>query len=56
MKTLHEKLKDLASRLEGDDAATVWSAVMATAPVPTPTIETCEQVVPGLYHHFRFYG
>lgn len=53
--TLHEKLKDLASRLEGDDAATVWAAVMATAPGPTPTHESLTQPVPGLYLHQKHY-
>ena len=56
MKTLHEKLKDLANRLEGEDAQTVFQAVMATAPCQAPTIETLEQPVPGIYHHFRYYG
>ena len=59
MMTLHEKLKELANRLDAEgkkeDAATVFSAVIATAPGPTPTYESLTQPVPGYYLHQRRY-
>lgn len=60
MKDLHEKLKDLAARLNAsgqkDDAAIVFAAVFATAPGPEPTIETLSQPMAGMYYHLRYYG
>ena len=54
--SLHEKLKELAGRLEGDDAATVFAAAFATAPGPVPTMESLEQLTPGYFLHMRRYG
>ena len=57
--TLHEKLLALATKLddagEKEDAATVFAAAFATAPVPKPTHESLTQPVPGIYHHLRAY-
>ena len=54
--SLHDRLKELAGRLEGDDAATVFAAAFATAPEPVPTMESLEQVAPGHFLHMRRYG
>lgn len=51
--TLHEKLMDLAERLEGEDAVTVWAAAFQLAPLPTPTTDTMTKVAPGYYLHMR---
>lgn len=50
---MNEKLMDLARRLlaEGraEDAALVFQAVAATAPLPTPKHQTLTQPVPAFF-------